>query len=140
MISFEHRRQPHVLSLIIAFFGGILTVLVLQNAGMGGYLRAPAATIIRMEQPVQPPGETEQPVPVPPRPQNSPASAGCSDDADCPHPLAICTANGQCATLNDPVCLCTQERVLQCADRQGRAKHTFCPGGCVTTEMGPQCL
>ena len=47
MISFEHRRQPHVLSLIIAFFGGILTVLVLQNAGMGGYLRAPAATIIR---------------------------------------------------------------------------------------------
>lgn len=64
--------------------------------------------------------------------------AVCKADRNCRGTTTICE-NNICTLLEKAVCTCSQPQVLQCADVDSKARHTFCENGCKITLDGAEC-
>lgn len=114
------QKVPKHLGLVLAFFGGMVAILVLQDEA----LKQPATTTI-----IQLP-QTENAAPL--------AEEFCDNDNDCPVATTYCDA-GLCTLLSNPVCECTQQRVMRCAGDEGNVRHIYCSKGCSTLGREVRC-
>ncbi|MEK7562795.1 MAG: hypothetical protein AAB544_00165 [Patescibacteria group bacterium] len=95
---------------LAAYLAGIATILVFQAIQPETNVVVPGAANILARPPVTADQATSQPSQPPP------------------------------PSTPDPACSCSQPQVLRCTDAANRSKHTFCPGGCESTEGGARCL